>query len=241
MKGEFPHSCVYCRRYYPKNDLNNVMRGGGECWEWSRMKCDSDENSCRMFDSMDEASLAQRHMYALRAVPCECGFQISLADMFLHARLIAIECESLKDGLSAMASQIVGWSEYFRKCSVALACSKKLHGTIRIYKRYDNDVMSNPQSDMRKRMNTIVKGFPRNIQLNYKFFSEYGCKAVQARIYNVNETPQLMICNDIMNYVGVAEYCQNPVNRELAHLIFTEFMDCAKFMLSFGREIEKGC
>lgn len=242
MKGEFPHSCVYCSRYYPKNDINNVMRGGGDCWSWSRMKYgDSNVNDCADFLPLDEVGIVQKQMYALRATPSENGFSLSVMDMFLHVCLMRVECDSIQEGVSAIASTINRWHGYFLKCCHALAPAKALRVSTRLYSKLENETIGNPQSDIRKRLNTIVRGFPRNIQIRYRVNSKYGQKFSQLRIYNIDGEPALMMCNDNTEYVGIGEYCNNPTNKEIAHIILSEFVDYAKFFGSLGKEISKLC
>lgn len=242
MNGEFPHSCIYCSRYYPKNDINNVMRGGGDCWSWSRMKGgDSHENDCADFLPLDEVCIVQKQMYALRVIPSENGFSLSLMDMFLHVCLIRMESDSIQDGVSAMASIVNQWHGYFLKCCHALAPAKTMNVSVSMYSKLENETIGNPQSDMRKRLNTIVRGFPRNIQINYRLNSKHGQKFSQLRIFNIDGEPALMICNGNSEYVGIREYCNNQTGKEIAHIILSEFVDYAKFFGSLAKEIDRIC
>lgn len=242
MKGEFPHSCVYCNRYYPKNDINNVMRGGGDCWSWSRMKVgDSKENDCADFLPLDEFCIVQKQMYALRATPSENGFSLFVMDMFLHVCLIRVESDSIQEGVSAISSIVNRWHGYFVKCCHAFSPAKTLSISVRLYSKLENETIGNPQSDIRKRLNTIVCGFPRNIQISYRLNSKYDQKFSQLRIFNMDGEPAFMIRNGNADYVGIGEYCNNPMDKEIANIVLSEFVDYAKFFDSLGKEIGKLC
>jgi hypothetical protein len=218
------------------------MRGGGDCWSWSRMKDgDSKENDCADFLPLDEVGIVQKQMYALRATPSENGFSLSVMDMFLHVCLIRVERDSIQEGVSAIASIVNRWHSYFVKCCHALAPAKTLRISVRLYSKLENETIGNPQSDMRKRLNTIVRGFPRNIQISYRLNSKYGQKFSQLRIFNIDGEPALMMCNDNADYVGIGEYCSNPMDKEIAHIVLSEFVDYAKFFGSLGKEIGKIC
>ena len=180
-------------------------------------------------------------MYALRVIPSENGFSLSLMDMFLHVCLIRMESDSIQDGVSAMASTVNQWHGYFLKCCHALAPAKALRVSVRLYSKLENETIGNPQSDMRKRLNTIVRGFPRNIQINYRLNSKHGQQFSQLRIFNIDGEPALMMCNDNSEYVGIREYCNNQTGKEIAHIILSEFVDYAKFFGSLAKEIDKIC
>jgi len=202
---------------------------------------DSKENDCADFLPLDEVGIVQKQMYALRATPSENGFSLSVMDMFLHVCLIRVERDSIQEGVSAIASIVNRWHGYFVKCCHALAPAKTLRISVRLYSKLENETIGNPQSDMRKRLNTIVRGFPRNIQISYRLNSKYGQKFSQLRIFNIDGEPALMMCNDNADYVGIGEYCSNPMDKEIAHIVLSEFVDYAKFFGSLGKEIGKIC
>ena len=202
---------------------------------------DSHENDCADFLPLDEVGIVQKQMYALRVTPSENGFSLSLMDMFLHVCLIRVECDSIQEGVVAIASTINQWHGYFLKCCHALAPAKALRVSVRLYSKLENETIGNPQSDMRKRLNTIVRGFPRNIQINYRLNSKHDQKFSQLRIFNIDGEPALMMCNDNADYVGIREYCNNPMGKEIAHIILSEFADYAKFFGSLAKEIGRIC
>ena len=202
---------------------------------------DSKKNDCTDFLPLDEVGIVQKQMYALRVTPSENGFSLSLMDMFLHVCLIRVESDSIQDGVSAMASIVNQWHGYFLKCCHALAPAKTMNVSVSMYSKLENETIGNPQSDIRKRLNTIVRGFPRNIQINYRLNSKHDQKFSQLRIFNIDGEPALMICNGNSEYVGIREYCNNQTGKEIAHIILSEFVDYAKFFGSLAKEIDRIC
>jgi hypothetical protein len=240
MNGVFPHSCEYCQRYYPKNDINHAMKGGGECWIWNSLKGgDRRPNDCENHVPLDEATLLRHQMYAVRMVPIENGFSFSLTDTYLHVPLICLECGSLDEGIAKMSKAIDDWLAYFEKCVKCLSCAKKVFGVGGVYSKPENDTVGNVQSNARKRMNTIMRGFPRNIQLSHRFFCGNAHKLVTLRIFNVKGNPVMKICDGNIPYMTVDEYCQNPVNKGMVNLILAEFVGYYKFIALLKKDIAK--
>ena len=241
--SEFPHSCIYCQKYYPANDKNNVMKGGGACWAWSNIReGDSSVNACPDFVALAERGVYQKAMYAIRATCVDGGFRISFMDTFLHVVFMSSECASIGEGVESVVREINEISEFMKNCVALLSCGKLELKSVR-YSKGKNETVNNIQSETRKRLNTIFRGFPRNIQLNYRFVSEGSSRAMRLRIYNTDGKPEIEVSDDYSGgFVGVGEYCgRNATNHELVSIAYAEFRDFHKFVVSLKKEIEKAC
>ena len=239
----FPHACIFCRKYYPFNDEKNVMKGGGECWKWGGVKeGDSAENSCSGFSPLDEAGLVQKQMYSLRAVPDEDGFAVFLTDMFLHVLLIRIECGSIEEGMLSVARAVSEWAEYCRKCALSISFGNAGALSIPFYSMPENENVGNPKSGMRKRMDTMIRGFQRNVQLTYRMLShEHVQTSIQARIYNHGGEPSIEICGGRDGFMKAVDYCSCAGGSDAVRLIRDEFIGYADFLDSLEKELKKAC
>lgn len=242
----FPHSCVWCQRYYPKCDRNNVMRGGGECWSWSRIRGgDSVENQCCDFEPMDNRCLVQKAMYVVKAVMDEEGLYVVFEDSFLHSLLLKVDCDFLSDGISEMKSRMLFWRDYFCRCIEMMPCGTKSAVPAKSKKKKkqeetEMDAMQNPNSPVRKRFNTIVRGFPRHVQLAHKP-SVDGEFSTKIRLYNSDEGASLIEIWDASSrrFVDVVEYCSlGDSQRMLVDLVRGEFAEYVRFVEFFASELD---
>ena len=241
--SEFPHSCIYCQKYYPTNDKNNVMKGGGACWAWSNIReGDSAVNRCSDFCALAERGIFQKAMYAVKASCSEDGFRVSFMDTFLHVGFSSSECSTIGEGVELVLRNVNELAEYLKRCASVLSCGKSEQKAFR-YSKGKNETVNNPQSETRRRLNTVLKGFPRNIQLNSKLVAEGNVRLLRLRIYNTDGNPEIEVSDDYSGgFVEVGEYCRrNATSHEFVSIVYAEFRDFHKFVVSLKREIEKAC
>ncbi len=241
--NDFPHCCIYCQKYYPKNDKSHVMKGGGECWSWSGMKGgDSRVNSCQDFAQMSEKAVFQKAMYVVKAIRGDENFKFVFSDSFLHVKFAEAECLTLAEGKESVLGTMDALAAHFKKCVSALSAGRHEGKAVRTqWSKPKDETITNPQSETRRRFNTVMRGFPRNVQLSYKFLSDEGSRAVKLRIYNTDGGLKLEISDDMTrSFLGVKEYIgKDAVNAELVSVILGEFRDFAKFANALKREFEK--
>jgi len=238
---EFPHCCAFCQKYYPRNDRNNVMKGGGECWTWGGVRGgDSSVNSCQRFVALEERSIVQKAMYVVKAVCLEDGYRVAFMDSFLHVGFLSSECGSIRDGVSMVGRGISEIAEYLKRCVASMSCGKLERKSAR-FSKGENETINNPQSDTRRRFNTVLRGFPKNIQLGYKFISEGNMRGLKLRIYHADGNPSIEVSDDYSGgFVGISDYCgRSATNHELVSILLDEFKDFHKFVNSLKKEMEK--
>lgn len=240
MSDIFPHSCLYCKRYYPRNDRNNVMKGGGDCWSWSNVKGgEKCANDCQMFEEMDEMSIVQKSMYAVRAVDWDGdGIRFSFTDTFLHVGFANHDCETIEDGMAFMKGRIAEWSSYLAKCHDAI---KPSNAGQRGWSKGRDENMANPSSDTRRRLNTILRGYPRNIQLSYRMENDGDSRSLKARLLNVDGNPSILFMQEWTGeFVPSDQYCSyGDLHNGMAREVKGEFYEFAMFMKSMGEALEK--
>lgn len=219
------------------------MKGGGDCWDWSRMKDgDSSINECSEFVPMTEISMAQKAMYSLKVSTDDGGgFRISISDAFLHADFRTVHTETMEEGVEEVLDSISNWIKYMEDCVSVLASSVGNAKSVTEYSKEDNETINNPCSETRKRFNTLLRGFPRNIQLNYRFVSKKDHAMAQIRIYNVDGVLKFTVFSRAFGgFVGISEYCRmNKDNAGMVKVILGEFMDFLNFVDSLRKEIER--
>ena len=235
----FPHSCVYCRKYYPSNDRNNAMRGGGECWKWNKVKGgDRRENDCESFEQVGEMVLARKSMYVLKAVDEGDAFTVSFGDAFHHVDFVACRVATLKEGVDVVRARVEGLKSFLSSCG-GIAVQKAKQESC---SRGKNETIGNPRSELRRRFDILLRGFPRNVQLCYKFVSKgAGCPMIRARVYNRDGVGEVWLLDDsVDDFRTVGDYCSAcDGNVGKASLVLAEFRDGAAFLESFLKEFPK--
>lgn len=243
----FPHSCRYCRKYYSYNDRNNAIGGGGECWTWSAVKGgDRCVNSCEQFEPVDELCLLQRAMYSVRASACDGNaFRFVFGDAFSHVDFLVFESDSVSSGLHGVRNFINGAVEYIGRCSSLL--SRFLAGKSKPKtmpsrnEKCNDDTIINPHSTLRRKLNTMLRGFSRNMQFDYRLSPEQGGLNLKVRLYNKEGDPEFRVFSDRLGkFVPLEEYCGlEPVHGGfLASAISDDFGEYAKFLGTIRREID---
>lgn len=223
----FPHSCIYCEKYYPRNDNGDATRGGGECWSWSGIRGgDRAVNKCDGFSPAGTVILYRRSMYSVKAMADGDHFKLSFEDDFLHVVFFSVEESTMDEAVSAMESSLSEWCVYFRSLASMFPATAMPRALL--YSLGDHESMTNPHSIARRRFNTVLKGHPRNVQLSYRFSSSHGTKLVRLRIYN-GDLGIGILADDAQEFVPIAEY-DGSFRDEFLALLSGEFRDFSKFM-----------
>ena len=227
MSEFFPHSCLFCKKYYPCNDKNNVMKGGGECWKWSTMKFNEESiNKCLDYCTLEEKSIASRSMYAIRILCCNESPAILLSDLFLHSDMISLECTNVNDGIKRISGIINRIADYAEKCSESLADGIKLKKDKNTGKDMHNLIF-----DTRRRLNAFVKGFPRNLQFTYKFDGINDSDIIQIRVYNRNSIPCITLFSSERNeFLPLSDYPIDMIKRRVINKIRNEFAEYSNIL-----------
>lgn len=237
MHNPFPHSCLFCKNYYPANDNKHTMKGGGKCWKWNKLNiCETTENQCVNFKQVNNKCVANKSMYVVDVDMTENILEVSFSDLFLHANLIKLQCDGdINVGLEEMRERLGQILAYINQCGKHLSKFVNTRHSELKCKKGIHEHIDNPMSEVRKRFNIIIRGFSKNTQTSHRFYLKKGDiqHGVHLRVYNFEGEPYMTALSiaNMSDFVSIEEFCKlSDLNNELMTLIKNEFDEYSKFL-----------
>lgn len=246
MNNGFPHSCLFCKDYYPDNDSKDIMKGGGKCWKWHKLSVgEVTENTCINFKQVNNKCIAHKSTYAIDVgINDDNIMEVSFSDLFLHANLVKLKCSGgINVGLEDMRNRLGQILAHLNGCRKHMSKFVHTRHSELMCKKGDNECIDNPMSEVRKRFNIIIRGFGKNTQTLHRFYlkKDDTQQCVHLRVYNFDDEPHMTALSSatMSDFVGIEEFCKSSeLNDELMMLIKSEFDDYSKFLRMIIKRIK---